>query len=224
MKKLIIFDLYNTLITDEGINARREYRINAVYSLLEAQGLPIRFSQVRDAYDAVIAALAESQKERLSPSVFEVVRSFCKRLPIEGRALFKKIYEVWSFAGLQISPALIEGVPQGLALLKEEGCLLAMISNTSSTPGIALRFIMDEMGIYDYFDDLVFSDEFGLMKPKTIIFNRVLQRFNLPAESAVFIGDHKVYDKLGAEQAGIAYLPMNPSLNFMKVARQALEL
>lgn len=223
-KSLFIFDLYNTLIVDNAIEERRGFRVNAIYSAIEAAGLPIRFGQVLDTHDKALIGMADKQKTHFSTSVFDIVRSMCLSLHINDSATLKKIYDIWSYAALQIPPKLIPSIAEGLQHLKEENKNIALISNTASTPGLTLRFLLSEFRIYDYFDDLVFSDDFGFMKPKTMIFERVLSYLNTPAEDAVFIGDHEIYDKFGAQQAGIHYVEMNPKLDFLSVINKALTL
>ena len=224
MKQLIIFDLYNTLIVDEGGAERREYCVNALWSLIEAAGLPIRFGQVRDAYDHAHNLMVAEQKGRFSINMFDITHIFCKELHINDIPTLKKIYEVWAFAVLQITPTLLPGIKEGLTHLKNEGRTLAIISNTGFSPGVALRFLLTEYGIYELFTDTVFSDEFGLMKPRSMIFQRVLDRCKAKPEESLFIGDHHIYDKQGAEESGIAYLEMNPNLEFSKIVSMALTL
>ncbi|MGL5255218.1 MAG: HAD family hydrolase [Brevinema sp.] len=224
MKHLIIFDLYNTLIIDNAVAERREYCINALWSTIESVGLPIRFGQVRDAYDHVHHLMATEQKGRFSINMFDLAYQFCSKLHINDVTTLKKIYDIWAFSVLQITPSLLPGIKEGLDILKAEGKTLAIISNTGSSPGVALRFLLTNFGIYDHFSDLVFSDEFGLMKPRSMIFQRVLDRCKAKPDESIFIGDHEIYDKQGAEKSGIAYLEMNPSLEFSNVVRDALSL
>ncbi|MGL5721551.1 MAG: HAD family hydrolase [Brevinema sp.] len=224
MKQLIIFDLYNTLIVDDGSLERREYCVNALWSMIEAAHLPIRFGQVRDAYDYVHHLMATEQKGRFSINMFDLTHIFCKELHINDIATLKKVYDIWAFAVLQITPTLLPNIKEGLNRLKDEGRTLAIISNTGSSPGVALRFLLADYGIYELFTDLIFSDEFGLMKPRSMIFQRVLDRCKAKPEESLFIGDHEIYDKQGAEKSGIAYLEMNPSLDFSSVVNKALSL
>jgi len=223
-KSLMIFDLYNTLITDECIDRRHQYLLNAIWSVIDKAGYPIRFGEVIDAYEYTKEHMYSFQKEYFSLSIFEIVRIFSKQIKITDITHLKKIYDIWAYASLQIPPVLLKNVKEGLELLKLNNKKIALISNTAHTPGIALRFLLKEYEIYDLFDDLVFSDEFGFSKPNPMIFNRVLEFFKIEASEAVFTGDHSLYDKAGSENIGIEYKYIDPSLDFIKIAEELLEL
>ncbi|MGL4394278.1 MAG: HAD family hydrolase [Brevinema sp.] len=224
-KDLIIFDLYNTLITDDESMTRRKYRIDAIWSMLEKEQLPIRFKQIIEACEETHEySINTLREEHYSYSVFELVRYFCAKLSLTDIAHLKKVHDIWAFASLQIPPTLLPNVKEGLQDLKDAGKKIALISNTGFTPGMSLRFFFQEQRIYDLFDDLVFSDEFGISKPQRAIFDRVLDRLKISPTNALFVGDHEFYDKKGANNAGMDYLHMSPDKDFRAVVREILSL
>lgn len=223
-KKLIIFDLYNTLIVDPSIEERHLYRLNAIWSAIEKSGYPGRFNDLIEAQDLAKEQMMTHQQDYFSISVFEQVHILCNYLGIRDIATIKKIYDIWAFASIQIAPEPIQNAREGLEIIREHGKKTALISNTASTPGIALRFLLLKHKLYELFDDLVFSDEFGFMKPKLLIFSRVLERMETEPKDAVFIGDHYHYDKFGALSAGIDYIEMNPQLDFLNIVAKIISL
>lgn len=223
-KKLIIFDLYNTLIVDPSIEERHLYRLNAIWSVIEKSGYPVRFSDLIEAQDHAKEQMITHQQDYFSISVFEQVRLICNYLGIRDIATIKKIYDIWAFASIQIAPEPIQNAREGLEILRENGKKTALISNTASTPGISLRFLLLEHKLYELFDDLVFSDEFGFMKPKLLIFSRVLEHMETDPKDAAFVGDHHHYDKFGAQSSGIDYIEMNPQLDFLNIVAKILSL
>ena len=60
------------------------------------------------------------------------------------------------------------------------------------------------LNIIDYFDDLTFSDEIGLLKPETMIFQVALRKLAWGPKESVFIGDSQQSDIAGAKNAGLA--------------------
>lgn len=223
-KSLVIFDLYNTLIYDDSVEERKQYRIDAIWSSFDKNGYPIRFKDVIEAYDFCTEYMITHQQQYFSIDLFELVHIFAKRLSLTDITHIKKIYDIWAFATMQMPPKLLPDIKQGLEELKSNNKKIALISNTASTPGIALRFFLHENGIYELFDDIVFSDEFGFMKPKRSIFQRVLDRMDTLSSDAVFVGDHELYDKMGATNAGIDYLYMAPEKKFLTVIEEVLTL
>ena len=222
-KSLVIFDLYNTLIVDSSIKEQSLYRVNSMWSAIEKGGFPIRFNEVVKAYEETIEIMVEEQKKHFSVSVFELVNIFAQKINMTDISYMKKFYNLWSFASLQFSPKPINHIKEGLEELKANNKKIALISNTGTTPGVALRFLLKELEVYDLFDDMIFSDEFGFMKPNAMIFNRVLERLDTEPKDAVFVGDHIVYDKQGANAVGISYIPMNPDIEFRKVIKEIIE-
>lgn len=222
-KELVIFDLYNTLVTDNHVSAQDEYRLNTIWSVIEKAGFPTRFSDVITAYEETQIIMKEQQKKHFSLSIFELVNIFAEKLGFQDVALLKKFYDIWANASMQYSLELIPGIKEGLKQIKESGKKIALISNTSMTPGITLRFILKEKGIYDLFDDLVFSDEFGFMKPEKSIFLRVLDRLDITPNKALFVGDHAFYDKVGATSVGIEYVYMCPKTDFSCIVKEIIK-
>ncbi|MGL5955855.1 MAG: HAD family hydrolase [Brevinema sp.] len=221
-KSLIILDLYNTIIVDDHIEEQHQYRINSIWSAIEKAGFPTRFSDVIKAYEETQAIMKAHQKDHFSLSVFELVNIFAEKLRLTDIAFLKKFYDHWAFASLQYPPKLIFHVKEGLEELKNNNKKIALISNTAMTPGVALRFLLKEQGIYHLFDDMIFSDEFGFMKPQNMIFYRILERLKVPAKETCFIGDHAFYDEFGATSVGIEYEYMCPDTDFRKIVEKLL--
>jgi putative hydrolase of the HAD superfamily len=87
-----------------------------------------------------------------------------------------------------------------LNTLKQQGCLLGIISNgreefqTKAISGL---------GIQDYFDVMLISEIEGVRKPAPEIFQRAMTRLGVLAQDSVFVGDNPEADILGAKSAGM---------------------
>ena len=62
-----------------------------------------------------------------------------------------------------------------------------------------------------YFDIVVTSEEVGVKKPNSKIFEFALEQANAKAEQSIMIGDDLVVDVLGAEKAGMQGIYFNPN-------------
>lgn len=62
---------------------------------------------------------------------------------------------------------------------------------------------IDEIGITDYFDDIIVSEEAGFAKPDAKIFHMSLNNLNVKPEEAVYVGDYYPNDIEGALNAKI---------------------
>ncbi len=100
-------------------------------------------------------------------------------------------------------PKLVHGVKEMLAILKDYGYSLGLISNTAMTPGSIFRAYMESLDILYYFDHLTFSDEVLLAKPSPDIFFYSLGRLGFSPDEAVHVGDHLRLDVLGAQRVGM---------------------
>jgi putative hydrolase of the HAD superfamily len=88
-------------------------------------------------------------------------------------------------------------------LLKKatEKCKLGLISNFTHAP--VVHNSLQKLGISNYFDPLVVSGDSGWRKPHQKIFNEVLQKLQVKAEEALFIGDCPREDIKGPNGAGM---------------------
>ena len=68
------------------------------------------------------------------------------------------------------------------------------------------QFQMDNinaLGIANYFDSILVSECEGIRKPDIQLFNRAIERLNVPPSESLFVGDHPVNDVEAAKAAGM---------------------
>ena len=94
---------------------------------------------------------------------------------------------------------------------------LGVISNFDSR----LRTILLNLGVTEFFDDIVISSEVGTEKPAARIFSAALVRAGVAASEALHIGDEPEADWLGAERAGLLVFRLRRPENSL---RDVLEL
>ncbi len=211
-----IFDLYNTIIQDDANVEREQYHLDTTFSILEKGLYPVKFSELKEKYIEMSRAYDEYHaRTGLAFSPFKQVKMWLDSLTVHDVVIFKKVYDSYINAILQINPSLMRNAKKALEYLREQGKKTALISNTGKTPGSILRIMLMELGIYDLFDDMLFSDEVGILKPHPYIFEISVQRLGAVKEDTVFIGDLKHCDYDGALQAGLGahlFLPQEDDL------------
>lgn len=89
-----------------------------------------------------------------------------------------------------------------LEALRDRGLKTGLVSNTMEPRWLLLRDL-DEQGLADRLDAVVFSSDLGVRKPRPEIFRRALDELDLPAERALFVGDRLVADVRGARDVGM---------------------
>jgi FMN phosphatase YigB (HAD superfamily) len=122
--------------------------------------------------------------------------------------------------GLETPPALIEQVMEleqegwllsvhvgddvilALGRLREAGLKTGLVSNAAYRPHLMRRQI-EVLGLLPHLDSLTFSSEVGLRKPHPAIYRDALEKLDVPAESALFVGDRLREDVRGPKQLGM---------------------
>ena len=99
-----------------------------------------------------------------------------------------------------------EGLGAALDAIRARGVKVAIISNSE---GMLDRLFAD-LGVLQHFDLVVDSGKLGIEKPDPRIFQVALDRFGVPAERALHLGDVFATDVLGARAAGIRHALIDP--------------
>jgi putative hydrolase of the HAD superfamily len=199
------FDLYNTLLDDNYVLAERDqFRLDNIYTILEKSLYPVKFKEIQSVYGEMLVYFGEYEQTGKACTPFQQVDWMMKKLKVKDVIVFKKVYDSYVESLLQISPKLMKNAEKALEVLKERGKKIALVSNTGRTPGIVLRMMMKQFGIYEYFDEIVFSDEIGLVKPELLIFQVAVRRLGALTKESIFIGDSKKADFEGAKNAGLS--------------------
>jgi putative hydrolase of the HAD superfamily len=101
-------------------------------------------------------------------------------------------------------------VPEGLGAALERaratGIRVAVISNSEGT----LEALFEQLGILGALDLVVDSGVVGVEKPDPRIFRFALDRFGVPPERTLHLGDNFSTDVLGARAAGIRVALVDP--------------
>jgi len=102
---------------------------------------------------------------------------------------------------LEHPPVLIDGAREALMELSSH-YRMGIISDVGFAPGRVLKRVLEDNGLLDLFDSLVFSDEAGRAKPHIELFERTARSLATAPEAMVHVGDLERTDIIGAKQAG----------------------
>ncbi len=201
----VFFDVGGTIDT---FGFTREYRIKNCHMIKECllkQGITLNMSD-EEIVDSILAGTKKylkwnfSTMKELSPAeiwsrFFFSDSNLSKQSlePIAEELAF--IYETQLY-----TRKMREEIPGVLSQLKEMGLRLGIISNTQSK--IQVPYNLKQYGIYEYFDPIVLSSEYGRRKPDPAIFYYAARLANLPTSSCAYIGDKINRDIVGANRSG----------------------
>ena len=93
-----------------------------------------------------------------------------------------------------------------------------ILSNTAFIKGSTLRIVLDTIGLSNFFDFQIYSDEVGFSKPNPAIFNLMIETISkngvaMPLEDIVHVGDNSKADIAAAQKMGIGSFCINSNAN-----------
>jgi len=121
---------------------------------------------------------------------------------------FEIAYEHFAEAGVwQLYPEALEVLEQLWPRFQ-----LAVVSNFDGR----LRFILQHLGISNYFSYIFISSELGADKPDPAIFRRAVNVMHLDANEVVHVGDDPERDWKGAAAAGLSVFRLDRPKNSLR--------
>ena len=96
---------------------------------------------------------------------------------------------------------------------------LGLVSNFTHAPLIYAG--LRKLSIYDLFQSVVVSEAIGWRKPSRRIFQEALERLQVKAENAIYVGDSPIEDIQGAKKAGFRTVFVQSQFNTLKDMKQA---
>jgi len=128
---------------------------------------------------------------------FRVVRNVFTEVGMfsDFESYFNELFETFRTSAWELFPETKEV----LSTIKKRGFSLGIISNFDTR----VYDVCTDLGIIDYFDNLVISSEAGFSKPSPEIFNTALNKIGVSATQSLHIGDSLELDFHGARSVGI---------------------
>ena len=95
---------------------------------------------------------------------------------------------------------LTEGLP---ALLEQLSGKYRLVVLSNYPVSECIRQALETMGISQFFEKVLVSGDFGIVKPSREIFGEMLTALNLPPENVLYVGDDPIADIVGAWASGL---------------------
>ncbi len=200
MRRAVIFDMYETLIT--------HYHSPLYFGaeMAEDAGIPT------DIFQSLWRA-TESERSIGKVTLEAVLESILRENDCYSEILLKKIVEKRIATKEDCFNHLHSEIIPMLSALKNKGFLLGLISNCFSEEAAVIR----RSELFPYFDAVYLSYEQGIQKPEEEIFQRCMDHLSVEAERCIYIGDGgsnelETARKLGMKAAqAVWYLKEGPS-------------
>jgi putative hydrolase of the HAD superfamily len=219
------FDLWETLITNSADVSRRQQhlRVTRLEQILAARGYGGIADRIERAHrDTWTRCQDLYWSVDVDVPCRRQVEHFLEALELDpatfGTEALDELEDAYASVAVEILPQVTEGAQDVLSSLKAQGLALGMISNTGRTPGYALREILQRLGLAQYFDVMVFSNEHGACKPQQSIFDELRRGLDVRYDEMLFVGDNLHVDVLGAQRCGIRAIHFIPPRRGVAVA------
>jgi len=215
--RALLFDVNGTLIdieTDEWM----EEAYRAVAHFLTYQGISLRRGEVRDLYFLIMKEqFAASHEIYPEFDAVAVWREVIRRCATDyTRSLDpRKLQQMPLFlceVHRGISRKRLVAFPQAQEVLSylKTRYRLAVVSDAQSTYAVPeLR----AAGFADYFAPTIISGDYGYRKPDPRLFQTALTELRISPEEAIFVGNDRFRDVLGARQVGMKTILFCPNGN-----------
>lgn len=185
--KAVIFDLFETLITEWG---HKKYTKNEMCSDLGIE---------REKFDLY---WNEKEEERYigNISFVDSILYVCEKC---GKQIDDSTLDVITEKRIKTKSTCFEyvtpDVMQLLSNLKAKGLQLAIVSNCSSEEVKVIK----QSKLYQYFDHVILSFEVKMQKPDSCIYLEAANRLGVAASDCVFVGDGGSNELEGARRVGM---------------------
>lgn len=212
MLKLIIFDLDNTLYDYDYYNVIAEQELYRALDedfgiqMKEAESLLYSSKKIVKAQLGNVAAC----HNRLL-----YMQILCEQLKVKPALYAEKLDNIYwdSFLG---AARLYDYAFPVLEYVRGKGLKIGLL--TDLTAHIQYRKL-SVLGIGEYFDYIVTSEEAGEEKPSEKMFELILRKSGVKPEEALMIGDSLVKDIEGAENYGIEAIHVTKDIDLLDILK-----
>ena len=212
MIKAVTFDLWDTLVHDDsdepkrkaqGLRSKYDERRHLLWEAIEAHQ-PIGKELVWRAYDVADAAFNSVwHDQHVTWTIRHRLGIILKGLKIDLPAgALDSVVHAHERMEVDIPPNMVEGASEALAALSKK-YKLAIASDAIVTPGSALRDLLEQHGLLQYFCAFAFSDEVGRSKPHRAMFDHAAREMGVELHEMAHVGDREHNDIQGPRALGI---------------------
>lgn len=203
------FDLWLTLI-----KSHPDFKIKRSSLLKEYFSIHKSLEEVHESvrkYDLICNKISEKTGLHISFEQIICLILYDLKVGIENisRSVLENLYQKTEYLFLQYKPSLIEPeINKVLSELIKERKTISILSNTAFIRGVTLRKILENYEIGKYFSFQIYSDEVGISKPNSkifdLVFEEVMKIKKIERKEILHIGDNTFADFDGALEAGFA--------------------
>lgn len=185
--KAVVFDLFETLITEWGHKKYTKNEMCADLGVERAEFDVFWDEKEQDRYigsmsfeDSILYVCEKCGKNVDTSTISDIIDKRIKTKSVCFEYVYPEVFQL-------------------LKTLREMGLQTAIISNCSSEEVNVLK----ESEIYKYFDEIILSYEVHMKKPDSCIYEEASKRSGVCLEECIFVGDGGSNELVGAKNVGM---------------------
>ena len=185
--KAVVFDLFETLITEWGHKKYTKNEMCADLGVERAEFDVFWDEKEQDRYigsmsfeDSILYVCEKCGKNVDTSTISDIIDKRIKTKSVCFEYVYPEVFQL-------------------LKTLREKGMQTAIISNCSSEEVNVLK----ESEIYKYFDEVILSYEVHMKKPDSYIYEKASKRLGVCLEECIFVGDGGSNELVGAKNVGM---------------------
>lgn len=200
----VTFDYWNTLVYEER-GGESSKRVDAWAGVLEDAGFACERDQLHLVFQETWHRFVEAWTTQEQYDAVRRTEDILERLGFDVPPdVQQQLLETFTGAAKRTDLHLADGVAECLQTLKGAGVRLGIICDVGMTPSAVLREHLIRGGVLPLFDHWSFSDEVGVYKPDSAIFEHALEGLGgVAPERAAHVGDLRRTDVAGALAMGM---------------------
>jgi putative hydrolase of the HAD superfamily len=199
--KAVFFDLYNTLLTYDPPREVIEARILKDFGIEASPEALLRPILTADEFiyqEHARFPISKRSKEEATALYTQYHGIVLKEAGLEAsKEVILGILGKWM--GFDLKMVLYDDVVPALTNLKEKGLILGLISNVDRD----IAPFYQKLGLSDWLEVMVTSQEVGFNKPQPEIFLAALKQAGVEPSEAIYVGDQYQTDVVGANKVGM---------------------
>ncbi len=200
MIKAVSFDFWGTLFRDAFSKERQEYRAKAIVNTFKRD---ISIESALDAMSVVAKEFARchiEEQRTLTPE--DAVDMVSLQLGIDlNKNEYEFLVNEFATAILVFQPEPIENALDAVRYTSQF-VPVGLISDTGISPGKSLLELLEIHGFTQYISSYRFSDEEGVAKPQSIMFEKTACELGVKTEELLHLGDLEPTDVVGIKSVG----------------------
>ena len=202
MKKVILFDLYDTVLKDVSFSVQQCFRWLYESYFKDTCTWEV-FEEHKEIYIPLYAKRAEdnSEVQFMRDEVIKIFEHFGVSLPEDLNEL------EYALLNQMQQETLLEDVKKTLSALQNRGIGMYILSNTIFS-GIATERLLEEFDVLKYFNKVFASADYGIRKPHKGFFQAAVDAIqqdypNVQKKDILFVGNDYASDVQGAVGSGL---------------------